>query len=135
MTAAKGKTILVVDDDPALQLFVGTALRIAGYNVEQCLESRQAVDKVRRTAPDLVILDVMMERGTSGFDIAQQLRRDPATARLPILMLSAIHKTTRLRFSPDTDGEYLPVDEFVNKPVTADELLAKVEKLLADRRE
>jgi CheY-like chemotaxis protein len=72
----------------------------------------------------------MMERGTSGFDIAQQLRREPGLARLPVLMLTAIHQSTKLRFSPETDGEYLPVDQFLDKPVRPEVLVTRVAELL-----
>src|SRR5512139_1392771 len=99
---ADKKKILVIDDDPDFQFTTSAVLRAAGYEVEQCLDSRRALDRARETDPDLIILDVMMERGTSGFDIAQQLRREPRLARRPILMLTAIHQTTKLRFSPET---------------------------------
>jgi CheY-like chemotaxis protein len=127
---ADKKKILVVDDDPDFQFTTSAALTAAGSDVEQCLDSRRALDRIRATHPDLVILDVMMERGTSGFDIAQQLRREPGLARLPVLMLTAIHQSTKLRFSPETDGEYLPVDQFLDKPVRPEVLVTRVAELL-----
>jgi CheY-like chemotaxis protein len=129
MEADAGR-ILIVDDDPDYVLATGSALKSAGYEVAECLDSTRAMESVRRVRPDLVVLDVMMERGAAGFEIARQLRRDPEFARLPILMVTAVHQTTKLRFSPETDGEYLPVDGFVDKPVEPEVLLAKVAELL-----
>ena len=129
---ANGKRIMVVDDDPDFVMTTEAALKAAGYEVSQCLDATGALDAIRKAAPDLLILDVMMERGAAGFQIAQQLRREPAFARLPILMVTAIHQTTKLRFSPDTDGDFLPVDEFLDKPVEPEKLVERVGVLLAE---
>ena len=128
---ANGKRIMVVDDDPDFVMTTEAALKAAGYEVSQCLDATGALDAIRKVAPDLLILDVMMERGAAGFQIAQQLRRESAFARLPILMVTAIHQTTKLRFSPDTDGDFLPVDEFLDKPVEPEKLVERVGVLLA----
>ncbi|NIV31966.1 MAG: response regulator, partial [Anaerolineae bacterium] len=85
--------------------------------------------------PDLIILDVMMDYTTEGFQISLALRNPEAKSEyaayrdVPILMLTAIHSTTPLRFEPEED--YLPVDEFVEKPLEPADLVAKVESLLA----
>jgi CheY-like chemotaxis protein len=82
----------------------------------------------------LIILDVMMETTTAGFQVSLQLRNpDPesefaAYRHIPILMLTAIHTTTSLRFGPDE--AYLPVDDFVDKPIDPDVLLKKVRTLI-----
>ena len=128
---ANGKRILIVDDDPDFVMTTAAALKAAGYEVSQCLDATVALETVRKVAPDLLILDVMMERGAAGFEIARQLRRDAQSLHLPILMVTAIHQSTRVRFSPETDGEYLPVDGFMDKPVEPEVLLAKVAALLA----
>jgi CheY-like chemotaxis protein len=76
----------------------------------------------------------MMDTTTEGFQLALQLRsRDPKSefaqySEIPILMLTAIHTTTPLRFGPDND--YLPVDDFIDKPIDPDQLVSKVEELL-----
>ncbi len=90
--------------------------------------------RVHDFSPDLLVLDVMMETGTAGFDVAYQVRKDPHYERLPILMVTAIHQTTPLRFSPETDGEFLPVEKLLDKPVPADVLLLEVAHLLESGR-
>ena len=91
------------------------------------------MQKEKEIEPDLIILDVMMETTTAGFQVSLQLRNPAADSEyaayrdIPILMLTAIHTTTSLRFGPDE--AYLPVDDFVDKPIDPDVLLEKVRKL------
>ena len=126
----KSKRILIVDDDPDFITATRTVLASAGYNVDECRKAADALAKVREFQPDLIVLDVMMETGTAGFQVSYQVRKDPHYARTPILMVTAIHQTTPLRFSPDTDGEFLPVQRLLDKPVPAEVLLKEVAHLL-----
>jgi CheY-like chemotaxis protein len=88
--------------------------------------------------PDLIILDVMMDSTTEGFQTALKLRSpdsdSPLAAyrRIPIVMLTALHSTTDLRFAPDED--YLPVDVFIDKPIDPDRLIKAVNGLLVKSR-
>jgi CheY-like chemotaxis protein len=126
--------ILVVDDDPDILLATRLTLKDAGHEVVEASNGAQALQQVKATHPDLIILDVMMDSTTEGFQMAFQLRSpDPTSeyaefSHIPILMVTAIHSTTPLRFGPDE--EYLPVDDFVDKPVDPAELVKKVEALL-----
>ena len=135
--AGAAPTILIIDDNPDMALAVSMPLEAAGYQVAWAQSGHEGLDKILEIAPDLIILDVMMETGIAGFQVSLTLRSpDPSSpyARfrdIPILMLTAIHTTTSLRFGPDE--AYLPVDDFVEKPVDADVLLEKVKTLLADR--
>ena len=135
--AGAAPTILIIDDNPDMALAVSMPLEAAGYQVAWAQSGHEGLDKILEIAPDLIILDVMMETGIAGFQVSLALRSpDPSSpyARfrdIPILMLTAIHTTTSLRFGPDE--AYLPVDDFVEKPVDADVLLEKVKTLLADR--
>ena len=132
---AKGKRILIIDDDP--DMVEALRLTLQGcYEVYAASSGQEGLRKVKEIEPDLIILDVMMETATEGFQVSLALRsRDPDSefarySRVPILMLTAIHQTTPLRFAPDSD--YLPVDDFIEKPVKPGVLLAKVKKLLAN---
>jgi CheY-like chemotaxis protein len=104
------------------------------YEVVHALTGEEGLQKVKEVEPDLIILDVMMETTTAGFQVSLQLRSpDPASEyaayrNVPIMMLTAIHTTTSLRFGPD-EG-YLPVDDFVEKPIDPDELLEKAAKMI-----
>jgi CheY-like chemotaxis protein len=132
------KKILVVDDDPDTVEVIRLTLESAGYEVVSAASGEEGLRRVVQEKPDLIILDVMMDTTTEGFHVSLQLRSpDPASPyadfrQIPILMLTAIHTTTPLRFAPDAD--YLPVDEFVEKPIAPEALLAKVEALLAGKK-
>jgi CheY-like chemotaxis protein len=126
----KGKRILVIDDDPDFVGVTRAVLAGGGYEVAACAKAEQALAEVHKFRPDLIILDVMMETGTAGFHVSYEVRNDPHYAKTPILMVTAIHSTTPLRFSPDTDGEFLPVQKLLDKPVPIDVLLAEVARLL-----
>ncbi len=127
--------ILVVDDDPDLVEVMRLTLEAAGYQVFSAASGAEGLEKVKEIDPDLIILDVMMDYTTEGFHVTLQLRSpDPDSeyapySKIPILMLTALHSTTSLRFTPDED--YLPVDDFVEKPLEPGALLEKVEKALA----
>lgn len=126
--------ILIVDDDPDMVLASRLCLERAGHHVIEANNGATGVEKIKSERPDLIILDVMMDTATEGFHLALKLRsRDPgseyaAYRDIPILMLTAIHSTTPLRFGPEQD--YLPVDDFVDKPIDPDLLVRKVEALL-----
>jgi len=129
----KGK-ILVIDDDPDIALATRLVLEKAGYEVLEARSGAEGLAKVKAEHPDLIVLDVMMESTTAGFQTALTLRsRDPnseykAYSTIPIIMLTSIHSTTPLRFGPEED--YLPVEEFIDKPIDPEVLVAKVNALL-----
>ena len=122
--------ILIIDDDPDITLVVRMTLESAGYEVVEARNGTEGLEVLTTNRPDLVILDVMMDTHTEGFELAIKLRNPDPTSEyarlrdLPILMLTAIHSTTPLRFEPDID--YLPVELFVDKPIDPDDLLSKV---------
>jgi CheY-like chemotaxis protein len=126
--------ILIVDDDPDLVEVIRLTLEANDYQVFSAASGAEGLEKVKEINPDLIILDVMMDYTTEGFQVSLQLRSpDPkseyaAYSNIPILMLTALHSTTSLRFAPDED--YLPVDDFVEKPLQPSALVQKVESLL-----
>ena len=126
--------ILIIEDDPDMAEAIRMPLESNGYEVVHAPTGEEGLQKVKEIEPDLIILDVMMETTTAGFQVSLQLRSpDPASEyaayrNVPIMMLTAIHTTTSLRFGPD-EG-YLPVDDFVEKPIDPDELLEKAAKMI-----
>jgi CheY-like chemotaxis protein len=127
-------TILMIDDDADLVAALRALLEGKGHRFHAAANGEIGLRRVKETAPDLIILDVMMDRYTEGFRVAQVLR-DPsddseyaAYRHVPIVVLTAVHRTTPHRFGPDEGS--LPVDAFLEKPASADRLLATVEELL-----
>jgi CheY-like chemotaxis protein len=127
------KHILVIDDDPDVVEVIKVVLESVGYSVESASDGDSGLAKMRARKPALVILDVMMRKETEGFHVSYAIKNDPALAKIPILMLTAIGEKTGMKFAPDKDGEYLPVEAFVEKPIEPNDLIARVGKLIAAR--
>ncbi|MCD4684351.1 MAG: response regulator [Anaerolineae bacterium] len=123
--------ILIIDDDPDVVLALRMPLESAGYEVQDAHSQASGLVAVEDFKPDLIILDVMMDTHTAGFQLAITLHGPEAKEEhkaIPILMVTAVHQTTPLRFGPDED--YLPVDGFVDKPVNPKALLDEIKNLL-----
>jgi len=128
--------ILIIEDDIDLVAAMKKMLESKGYKALVAYDPEEGNEKLRQERPDLIILDVMFgSRGESkGFDFAQKMRSNKKIADIPVLMLTAINtERPSFNFSPDTDGEFLPVDSFLDKPVRSEELLLKVEDLLKQK--
>jgi CheY-like chemotaxis protein len=128
--------ILIVDDDPDIVEALKMTLEASKYKVFTAANGTEGLKQVKSVKPDLIILDVMMDTVTEGFQVTYKLRNpDPASeyapfSKIPILMLTAIGEKTHMKFSAKTDGEYLPVEDFVEKPIRPQVLLDKVKKLM-----
>lgn len=113
--------ILVVDDMPLMRKMIGMCLQRGGFaNVSYAEDGDDALKQIAKSMPDLVILDINMPR-LSGYDVCRQLRADPATANLPILVQSA-SETAEERVEVFAVG----ATDFVSKPINHPELLARV---------
>src|SRR4030065_984518 len=122
--------ILVVEDDNDLVAAITKILENKGYDATSAYDPEEGWDKLKQNKPDLIILDVMFGgKGESkGFDFAQKIRCDRQFSDIPILMMTAINtEKPFFNFSADTDGGFLPVDAFLDKPVKYEELYSKVE--------
>lgn len=126
--------ILIIDDDEDIVTAVTKVLQREGHEVRSSLKMEGAVELMQEAPPDLVILDVIFpEDQTGGFQVARQIRNQKQLRDTPILMLTAINERSpvALKFSnKDVDEAWLPVSEFVEKPVDLDVLKNKVAKLL-----
>lgn len=126
--------ILIVDDDPDMVESMKVILESKNYQVSVAKTGEEGLRKVREEKPELVILDVMLETGDKGFDVAREIKWDPQYKHLPILMLTAIKEKTGLDFMKEAgDEHWLPVDDYCDKPLHPDELVSKVEALLNKR--
>jgi DNA-binding response OmpR family regulator len=122
--AVAGGTILVVDDDPAILKLLQINFEMEGYDVISAGDGVGALARARGDHPDAVVLDVMMP-GIDGLEVARALREDPATAAVPILLLSAKAQ------SEDIVAGRSVADDYVTKPFDPLELLDRVAGLLA----
>ena len=123
--------ILIIDDDPDIVEAMKVVLQTRDYKVTSAGSGEEGLKKVKTDKPNLVILDIMMEKDDAGFDVARELKNDPSTKDIPILMLTAIKEKTGLSFNAEAGDEtWLPVDDYVEKPLKPEELISKVESLL-----
>lgn len=122
--------ILIIDDDIDLVEAMRLTLENAGFDVIDAQDGQKGLEKIEQENPDLVILDVMMETQDEGFHIAYQIRSNEQTAELPILMLTAVGAETGFKFDKEKDEDFLPVDEFIEKPVNHDALIELIQKIL-----
>jgi CheY-like chemotaxis protein len=131
----ESQLILIVDDDPDITYAMQMILESHGYQVDSAVNSTTAKEKMEKQKPDLIILDVMMDTMHEGFDFDRDLKHHPDFKNIPVLMLTAVKERFGLDFKPEAgDQEWLPVEEFLDKPVKPAVLLEKVEKLLAVER-
>lgn len=122
--------ILLVDNDVDFVDLNKAILENNNYEVVTAFSGREGLDKIKVEQPDLVILDLMMEKHDSGFSFAKQIKADPLYKETPILMLSSVAEVTGFEFNQEQDGYWMKTDDFLKKPVMANQLLAKVEELL-----
>jgi len=120
--------ILIVDDDPDFVEVSRMVLEKAGYQVISAANGEQGLRAMRQERPDLVILDVMMSGILDGLTTSMQMQTEQGLKRTPVLMISSITTSDYAAMFP-TD-EYIPVESFLSKPVSPDQLLAEVQRLL-----
>jgi CheY-like chemotaxis protein len=128
------KRALIVDDDADMVAFVSAVLEMAGYEVTSALGAREAIGLLRGRCFDIAILDMMMEEADSGVQIARELRRNPQTARTPVLLLTAVADKTGFRVALETDEEreWLSADVWLDKPVDPTRLLHEVARVTGE---
>ncbi|MFH1502714.1 MAG: response regulator [Candidatus Eisenbacteria bacterium] len=127
---ADKKKVLIIDDNPDFQKLNGTTLEAAGYEVEAAYNAEEGFTKVEYGQPDVIVLDLMMERHDSGFTLAKKLKEHPIFRSIPILMLTAVGEATGFRFSMESDGHWMRTDDFADKPIPPDQLIERVGKLI-----
>ncbi|OGS13358.1 MAG: hypothetical protein A2234_09325 [Elusimicrobia bacterium RIFOXYA2_FULL_58_8] len=126
--------IICIDDDKDILDTCEVILQGQGHTVETAINGKEGFEKASKFNPDLIILDVMMDDSTEGFHTAYKFRQVEALKHTPILMLTSVNETSPQKFSAK-DGEFLPIDAFMEKPVKPKEFLAKVKELLALKKE
>lgn len=119
------KKVLIIEDDPSFLRAISHIVEKEGYNVTSASNGMTGLRMAKEDKPDLLILDVMLP-GIDGFEICSQLRNEPQTAKLPIIMLSA-----KGQDADKTTGLKVGADEYLTKPVDRAVLLEKAKALIA----
>ncbi len=118
-------TIVVIDDDSDILDASSLVLKVHGFEVITANNPDDGFRVVKENSPDLIILDVMMNEPDDGFYLAQKIRKEGI--KIPIIMYTSISQTLGIDFGANI---LTPVDEFVEKPISPDELISKVKKHL-----
>jgi CheY-like chemotaxis protein len=123
------KNVLIVDDDMEFVKLYSLFLRNKGLSVTAAYSAAEALDLLKKAAPDVVVLDVMMEHFDSGFNVSRLIKeKHPA---LPVILMTAIGEETGLDFKPkdEEERELLHADAFLDKAASPEQLLAKINEL------
>ncbi len=125
--------IKIIDDDEELAEDLSMVLKKEGHEVSVRDTTEGAINELLEDKPDLLILDVMFpENPAGGFDLAREIRQTDRIKDLPIILLTAINQEFPMDFSSkDIDQEWMPVEDFAEKPVDIKEMLDKVKKILS----
>jgi len=121
--------VLVVDDDPGFVKVTAKILEKAGYEVVSASNGAKALQTMRSNPPDVVLLDIMMAYILDGLDVSREMAADPTLKDIPVIMVTSLTGVKGSGLFP-TD-EYVPVDEWLSKPVEADVLLRRVGEALS----
>jgi CheY-like chemotaxis protein len=121
------KSVLLVDDDPVFVEAVSAVLETR-YEVRTAANGTEALAQITAVRPDLIVLDVMMDHLSEGFDVARTLRSDPETAAIPIVMLTAVDQVYNVRM--EVEESWVPCERYLEKPVPPETLLATIAELI-----
>ncbi|HUU10066.1 MAG TPA: response regulator [Phycisphaerae bacterium] len=123
----RNSTILIADDTEQNVELLQAYLDDLGCKTVVAYDGQETLDKVAETKPDLILLDIMMPK-VSGYEICRQLKRDPATANIPICMVTALKEDGDIEQAVEAG-----TDDFLSKPINRWELLTRVRNLLRVR--
>jgi DNA-binding response OmpR family regulator len=118
------RKVLVVDDDPSIRRLLNATLELEGYTVAMAADGEEALAELPTSRPDVVVLDVMMPK-LNGLDVLDRIRRNPETATLPVILLTA-----RSSKEDVWEGWQRGVDYYMTKPFDVEELLRFIEFVL-----
>ncbi|MDY6840785.1 MAG: phosphate regulon transcriptional regulator PhoB [Pseudomonadota bacterium] len=119
-----GKTVLIVDDEAPIREMIAVALEMADYDYLEAEDAREAHALIVDKHPDLVLLDWMLP-GTSGVELARRLKKEEATADIPIIMLTA-----KVEEDNKIQGLEVGADDYITKPFSPRELVARLKAVL-----
>ena len=123
--------VLVVDDDAVFVAAVSAVLE-SRFEVTTAANGTEALAAIAEKKPDVVLLDVMMDHLSEGFETARRLKDDPATRHIPVIMLTAVDEVYNFRM--EVEESYVPHDRYLEKPVEPEHLLEVIDEVLVAQR-
>ena len=121
-------TVLIIDDEIHIRRLIAQMLELAGYRVLEAASGAEALRLIEKTRPDVITCDIFMP-GMSGFEVLEAIKSEPATAEIPVIMLTAIGQ------EKDTArAEALGADDYITKPFGTTRLVETIERQLGRRQ-
>ena len=124
------KKILIVDDDQDVLESTKIVLEHNRYETVTATNIKVAEEILNREDIDLILLDVMMEKDSDGFNFAQFVKMNERFKHIPIILITAVNQRTKFKFDIKKDGDFLPVEKFMEKPIEFDDLIVTIRGLL-----
>jgi CheY-like chemotaxis protein len=124
------KKILLADDDPVFVEAVKAVLE-SRYDIVTASNGKEALEQIAREKPDVVVLDVMMDHLSEGFEVARKIKGDENTANIPVIMLTGVDEVYNYRM--EVQDSYVPHDRYLEKPVEPEKLLAVIEEVITSQ--
>lgn len=121
--------IMIVDDQEVALMLLEKILRNNGYEVSAVLSGEECLECIYKDMPDLVILDIDMPGGMSGYEVCASLRDNPVTESTPVFFLSSHAEDIQILHADEIDG----ADEYLTKPINKEDLLERIETVLSFR--
>lgn len=118
------KKVLIADDLPKVVELVRVTLEDEDYKIIDASDGKQTLKKAREEKPDVILLDIMMSK-MDGFEVCRQLRKDPQTKKIPIIMLTAKGQEVDKK-----KGREVGANDYITKPFSPSALLSKIEEIL-----
>lgn len=122
----KNKTVMVVDDNPDIVTIVKTILEGKGYGVQSAYSGQEVFNMLEEQKPDLIVLDIMMPQ-MDGLEVLTRLKGEPATAKIPVILLTA-----KVQYEDVLGGYKMGADYYITKPFTSTQLLNGINLLLGE---
>lgn len=126
------RSVLIIDDDADFVRAITGLMSSSGFVVTSAVNGREGLELARKTSPDLILLDVMMDERTEGFFTLQQIRASAALKATPVIVVSSIYTDTP-SFRVNPEAGWLPASLFLPKPVDPIRLLEESERLIGSR--
>ncbi len=131
-----GKRVLVIDDEADIMVYISAALEDSGFEPLDLARDEPVIESIKSLSPDFIIMDIMMPR-RSGISIYKELRSDPETSGIPVIIISGMAGAKDLvkdGFTVNSEGIHIPPpDAFFEKPVEIEALLDAVSRLTSGR--
>ena len=124
------KLIMVVDDDPDLVEAVSMKLESKSYRVAKAYDGEEALEKIKKEKPSLVILDVMMPK-KNGWVVCEEIKKDDELKRIAVVMLTAVADAVQSTSYTHHDGKTTLADDYIPKPIDMDQLMEIVDDHLS----